>query len=80
MSSLITTRHELLADFHKTAASVLIDRFNEREESVRLEVLNAFGVLLKETCITIAAEQMSGMRNKRKRSQGMDNDDTLGDK
>ncbi|WVQ93760.1 hypothetical protein IAU59_000837 [Kwoniella sp. CBS 9459] len=72
--ALIGTRNELLADFYSTAAPVLISRFSEREESVRLEVLAAFEVLLKQTTSARAAELASGGRNKRKRSEGMDED------
>ncbi|WWC99318.1 hypothetical protein V866_006219 [Kwoniella sp. B9012] len=72
--ALIGTRNELLADFYSHAAPVLISRFNEREESVRLEVLAAFEVLLKQTASARAAEVVSGGRNKRKRSEGMDED------
>ncbi|WWD22460.1 hypothetical protein CI109_106951 [Kwoniella shandongensis] len=72
--ALIGTRNELLGDFYGSAAPVLISRFSEREESVRLEVLAAFEVLLKQTAAARAAEVASGGRNKRKRSEGMDED------
>ncbi|WWC66659.1 uncharacterized protein I206_100563 [Kwoniella pini CBS 10737] len=77
--ALIGTRNELLADFYNIAAPVLVSRFNEREESVRLEVLAAFEVLLKQTTSARAAEIVSGGRNKRKRSEGMDEDYTPDD-
>ncbi|KAK8845507.1 hypothetical protein IAR55_006220 [Kwoniella newhampshirensis] len=72
--ALIGTRNELLADFYGSAAPVLISRFGEREESVRLEVLAAFEVLLRQTAAARAADLDSGGRNKRKRSEGMDED------
>ncbi|WRT63736.1 uncharacterized protein IL334_000659 [Kwoniella shivajii] len=72
--ALIGTRNELLGDFYGNAAPVLISRFSEREESVRLEVLAAFEVLLRQTASARAAELASGGRNKRKRSEGMDED------
>ncbi|WWC85910.1 uncharacterized protein L201_000780 [Kwoniella dendrophila CBS 6074] len=72
--ALIGTRNELLGDFYGNAAPVLISRFSEREESVRLEILAAFEVLLKQTSSARAAEIVSGGRNKRKRSEGMDED------
>nr|XP_018266798.1 tip120-family protein [Kwoniella dejecticola CBS 10117]OBR88956.1 tip120-family protein [Kwoniella dejecticola CBS 10117] len=72
--ALIGTRNELLVDFYNTAAPVLISRFSEREESVRLEVLAAFEVLLRQTASARVAEVVSGGRNKRKRSEGMDED------
>ena len=38
---------------------------------MRLEVLDTFESLLKQTSIARLAEQASGPRNKRKRSRGM---------
>ena len=72
--ALIGTRNEYLADFYAQAAPALIARFGEREESVRLEVLAAFENLLRQTAIAKTAELASGSRNKRKRSEGMDED------
>ncbi|WVQ80275.1 hypothetical protein IAT38_002380 [Cryptococcus sp. DSM 104549] len=77
--ALIGTRNDLLSDFYSTTAPVLIARFSEREESVRLEVLAAFEVLLKQTSAVRAADISSGGRNKRKRSEGMDEDYTSDD-
>lgn len=47
---------------------------DEREESVRLEILAAFGALLKQTATAKQAELASGARNKRKRTEEMDDD------
>ncbi len=69
--AIVGTRNELLLDFYKTVAPVLTARFNEREESVQIEVLAAFEVLLKQTASASALEKGRG---KRKRSQGMDED------
>lgn len=74
LQSIFGTRLELLLDFYDNAAGVLISRFSEREESVRVEVLAAFEVLLDQTAITRTAELASGGRNKRKRSHDMDED------
>lgn len=74
LSALISTRSELLADFYRDVAPILVNRINEREESVRLEVLDALESLLKQTSFAKQAELASGGRNKRKRSQGMDED------
>lgn len=74
LHALIGTRNELLFDFYKGAAPTLIARFSEREESVRLEVLSAFEALLRQTSAARAAELASGGRNKRKRSEEMDDD------
>ncbi|GFZ51807.1 hypothetical protein JCM24511_09575 [Saitozyma sp. JCM 24511] len=74
LHALIGTRNELLFDFYKGAAPTLIARFSEREESVRLEVLSAFEALLRQTSAARAAELASGGRNKRKRSEEMDDE------
>jgi cullin-associated NEDD8-dissociated protein 1 len=78
--ALIGTRNELLFKFYDIAAPVLIPRFSEREESVRLEVLSAFEILLKQTASAHAAEIASGGRNKRKRSHDMDDDSAAEDR
>lgn len=72
LQAFISTRIDLLLDFYKTAAPRLMTRFSEREESVRLEILTAFEALLKQTANTRSAELAAGGRNKRKRSEEMD--------
>lgn len=47
----IQTRLELLSAFYKTIAPVLISRFSEREETVRLEVWNTYTSLLRQTYV-----------------------------
>lgn len=47
----IQTRLELLSTFYKTIAPVLISRFTEREETVRLEVWNTYTTLLRQTYV-----------------------------
>lgn len=47
----IQTRLELLSTFYKTIAPVLISRFVEREETVRLEVWNTYTTLLRQTYV-----------------------------
>lgn len=74
IAAVIGTRNELLVEAYKTAAPVLISRFGEREESVRLEILTAFEALLKQTAAARSADT-SSQRNKRKRSQEMDEDE-----
>lgn len=74
LQALVGTRNELLAEFYRDSAPVLITRFSEREESVRLEVMATFEGLLKQTAAARGAELASGGRNKRKRSEGMDED------
>ncbi|EGG09774.1 uncharacterized protein MELLADRAFT_42468 [Melampsora larici-populina 98AG31] len=55
-STLIVTRFELLQEFYKSISPVLISRFNEREESVKLEVWATYTQLLKQTKLHIGSE------------------------
>jgi cullin-associated NEDD8-dissociated protein 1 len=80
LQSIFGTRNELPLDFYDNAADILITRFKEREESVRVEVLTAFEVLLKQTAIARSAELASNGRNKRKRSHDMDDDSAQEDR
>lgn len=52
LAAAITTRQEMLTSFVTTVAPVLVSRFSEREESVRLEVLQSFLALLKQIRIS----------------------------
>lgn len=72
--ALIGTRNELLVDFYKTAIPVLLPRFAEREDGVRLEILAAVEALLRQTAQVRAAAASAGGKNKRKRGEGMDED------
>lgn len=74
LRALISTRPDLLSELYNSATPVLISRFAEREESVRLEVLAAFEMLLKQTATSRSTDLATGGRNKRKRSEGMDED------
>ena len=47
LAAIILTRTELLSELLKSTAPVLVSRFNEREENVRIENFNTFIVLLK---------------------------------
>jgi cullin-associated NEDD8-dissociated protein 1 len=49
LQAVLATRSELLAEFYKSVAPLLISRLSEREESVRLEVFAALEVLIKQT-------------------------------
>jgi len=49
LAALIETRHDLLSQIYQTVAPALISRFKEREESVRVDVLQTFIVLLRQT-------------------------------
>ncbi|CAK9779690.1 unnamed protein product [Cutaneotrichosporon oleaginosum] len=76
LEALINTRSDLLAEFYRIVALPLIARFNEREESVRLEVLEAFEALLRQTVNTRPNDRYGSAPNKRKRpsNDGMDQD------
>nr|KAF6420044.1 putative cullin associated and neddylation dissociated 2 (putative) [Molossus molossus] len=49
MAALISSRPDLLSDFHGTLAPALIRRFKEREENVKADVFGAYIVLLRQT-------------------------------
>ncbi|KAI8337575.1 armadillo-type protein [Chlamydoabsidia padenii] len=53
LSSVIETRSDLLMQLYKTVVPSLINRFCEREESVRADILHAFITLLRQTNIYI---------------------------
>ncbi|OWT40724.1 tip120-family protein [Cryptococcus neoformans Bt1] len=74
LRALIFTRPDLLSELYNSVTPVLISRFAEREESVRLEVLAAFEMLLRQTATSRSTDLATGGRNKRKRSEGMDED------
>lgn len=73
LQALIGTRPDLILEFYRIAAPVLVTRFSEREESVRLEVLAAFETLLKQTIVISSSDAAAG-RNKRKHGEAMDED------
>lgn len=52
ITSVIRTRPELLSSICQQQAEVLIKRFQEREENVRLDVLATFETLLKQASIS----------------------------
>ncbi|XP_064352301.1 cullin-associated NEDD8-dissociated protein 2 isoform X2 [Camelus dromedarius] len=49
LAALISSRPDLLPDFHCTLAPALICRFKEREENVKADVFGAYIVLLRQT-------------------------------
>nr|KAF6473432.1 putative cullin associated and neddylation dissociated 2 (putative) [Rousettus aegyptiacus] len=49
MAALISSRPDLLPDFHSTLAPALIRRFKEREENVKADVFGAYIMLLRQT-------------------------------
>jgi cullin-associated NEDD8-dissociated protein 1 len=70
LNAVIGVRNNLLVEFYQSVVPVLLARFDEREESVRLEVLAAFETLLKQTAVSRQAEQSTRGRNKRKWADG----------
>ncbi|EPQ30131.1 uncharacterized protein PFL1_02248 [Pseudozyma flocculosa PF-1] len=82
LNAAITSRPEMLAQNTSSVAPVLVQRFSEREESVRLEVLDTFLALLRHLQLfdgrPQATEVMMGQSPgalKRKRSD-METDDS----
>ncbi|XP_076972604.1 cullin-associated NEDD8-dissociated protein 2 isoform X2 [Tamandua tetradactyla] len=49
LAALISSRPDLLPDFHRSLAPALIRRFREREDNVKADVFGAYVVLLRQT-------------------------------
>lgn len=71
LSGIVGTRPELLVSLYKEVSPVLISRFGDREETVRLEVWATYVVLLNQTAVYGGLPQAKdadlAMRGKRKR-------------
>ncbi|EGN92705.1 hypothetical protein SERLA73DRAFT_98928 [Serpula lacrymans var. lacrymans S7.3] len=70
LGALIVTRPELLISLYKEVSPVLISRFGDREETVRLEVWATYIVLLNQTSVYGGLPQVKdsdAIRGKRKR-------------
>ena len=52
IEALIVSRPELLREFYEKSAIVLVDRIKERDDNVKVAVLNAFSALLKSTILS----------------------------
>ena len=79
--SIIGTRAELLLDLHKTVAPVLIKRFREQEESVRVDIMNTFIKLIKQTSAVAGSHgpvKAASQNKKRKSELGSISTDTEG--
>ncbi|KAI9599345.1 armadillo-type protein [Syncephalis fuscata] len=61
LAGLIGTRPEYLVYFYEQVAPKLVSRFNEREETVRIEVLQAFIGLLRQTAVHAKDGQVNGV-------------------
>lgn len=77
---MIGTRPELLVTLYREVSSILISRFGDREETVKLEVWATYGVLLDQTGVYGGALQTkdheSTIGGKRKRDEGMEVEET----
>lgn len=51
LSAVIETRSEFLQQLYENVAPALINRFKEREESVRIDILQTFITLLRQTSV-----------------------------
>ncbi|KAL8584365.1 Cullin-associated NEDD8-dissociated protein 1 [Nucella lapillus] len=49
IEAVISTRHEMLAEFYRTVSPALIARFKERDENVKSDIFNAYLSLLRQT-------------------------------
>ncbi|KAI6094438.1 armadillo-type protein [Pisolithus croceorrhizus] len=78
LGAVIVTRPELLAPLYKEVSPVLISRFGDREETVRLEVWATYIVLLNQTSMYGGLPQVSegehvvGGKRKRESEDSMD--------
>ncbi|XP_055935598.1 cullin-associated NEDD8-dissociated protein 1-like [Argiope bruennichi] len=61
LEAVIATRHEMLLEFYKVISPVLISRFKEREENVKVDIFHAYIALLKQTrpSVTVALDSES---------------------
>lgn len=80
LAGIISTRPELLGSIYKDVSPVLISRFGDREETVRLEVWATYVILLNQTAVYGGLPQSKddlALRGKRKRDteETMENDE-----
>ncbi|KAG8930309.1 hypothetical protein FRC03_000633 [Tulasnella sp. 419] len=77
LGAIIATRPELLVTLYRTVSPVLISRFGDREESVKLEVWSTYGLLIKQTGVYGGSPQAKTSEGgKRKRDHdGMEVED-----
>lgn len=80
LAAVVGTRPELLVALYKDVSPVLISRFGDREETVRLEVWATYGVLLNQTKVYGSTPQAKdaeySIGGKRKRAEAMEVEDT----
>lgn len=49
LEAIIATRIDMVTEFYQTISPVLISRFKEREENVKVDIFSAYSALLKQT-------------------------------
>ena len=79
LAAVVATRPELLTTLYKEVSPVLISRFGDREETVRLEVWSTYGILLSQTGVYGGTPQSNAeytVGGKRKRDEGMEVEET----
>ena len=80
LAAIIATRPELLTTLYREVSPVLISRFGDREETVRVEVWSTYSVLLQQTRVygsTTQQNDAATIGGKRKRAdEGMEVEDT----
>ncbi|KAK9330159.1 armadillo-type protein [Lipomyces starkeyi] len=67
LDTLIETRPDLLSQLYTSIAPLLVSRFKEREETVRVEVLNTFATLIRQTASTTAAAAAANTSRRKRR-------------
>ncbi|KAF9482351.1 TIP120-domain-containing protein [Pholiota conissans] len=81
LSAVVGTRPDRLTRTYRDISPVLISRFNDREETVRLEIWATYGILLSQTTLYGGIPDLkdeASPRGKRKRGteEPMDSEDT----
>ncbi|KAK9239401.1 armadillo-type protein [Lipomyces kononenkoae] len=74
LATLIETRPDLLSQLYASIAPLLVSRFKEREETVRVEILNTFATLIRQTASTTA---LTGVANTSRRKRRMSDDSMI---
>jgi hypothetical protein len=75
LSAIIETRSDMLQQLYETVSPTLITRFKEREESVRVDILQTFIALLRQTSVYSGTEEY--VRRFSVSNIGTEADDTL---
>jgi cullin-associated NEDD8-dissociated protein 1 len=79
LAAVVGTRPELLISLYKDVSPVLISRFGDREETVRLEVWATYVILLNQTSVyggLPQAKSLDTTRGKKRDNEGMDVEDS----